>query len=230
MPDPARTIPVIAIDGPSAAGKGTLSRRIAARYGFAYLDTGLIYRAVAARTLAAGHNPDDPAAAQAAARAIVPADLGRGDLRAEKVSQAASVVAAHPGVREALVDFQRRFAAEPPPLPDGSQARGAVLDGRDIGTAICPGATVKIFLVAGSETRAKRRFEELSDRGEAAIYARVLQDMQARDARDAGREAAPLRPAPDALEIDTTELDADSVFERAVAHIDGILESLRDRT
>jgi len=230
MPEPAPSSFVVAIDGPSAAGKGTLARRLASRYRLAYLDTGLIYRAVAARTLAAGKKAEDAGAAQAAARAIVPADLARGDLRAEKVAQAASVVAAHPGVRKALVEFQRRFAADPPPLADGSPARGAVLDGRDIGTAICPDAPVKIFLVAGSETRAKRRFEELSHRGEAAIYARVLQDMQARDTRDAGRQAAPLRPAPDALEIDTTELDADAVFERAVAHIDGILESLRDRT
>ena len=124
MPDPAKKSFVVAIDGPSAAGKGTLSRRIAARYGLAFLDTGLIYRAVAARTLADGRKPEDPAAAQAAARAIVPADLGRGDLRAEKVAQAASVVAAHPGVRKALVEFQRRFAAEPPPLADGSPASG----------------------------------------------------------------------------------------------------------
>lgn len=221
---------VIAIDGPSAAGKGTLGRRLAAHYGLAYLDTGAIYRAVAARVMAEDGDPADPTIAEAAARSIRPLDLAGPGLRGEKVAQAASVVAAHPAVREALVAFQRAFATNPPPLPDGTETQGAVLDGRDIGTAICPGATVKLFVTAGTETRARRRYQELLARGEAAIYARVLQDMQARDARDAGREVAPLRPAPDALAIDTSELDADAVFERAVAHIDGILGLTQDRT
>ena len=218
---------VIAIDGPSAAGKGTLGRRLATHYGLAYLDTGLIYRAVAARLLIDGGDPADPAAAERAARAMMPADLFAGGLRSERVGAAASVVAAHPGVRAALVEFQRRFAARPPDLEPGSPARGAVLDGRDIGTWICPDAPVKFFVTAARDARAGRRHRELLGRGEAAIYARVLKDMEARDARDAGREAAPLRPAPDAFVIDSSELDADAVFERAVAHIDGLIG--RDR-
>lgn len=219
---------VIAIDGPSAAGKGTLARRLAAHYDLAYLDTGLIYRAVAAHALAQGINPEDEAATTILAQRLSPEDLRAHGLRTEKVSNAAAAVSSHPGVRKALLNFQRRFAQNPPLLPDGKPAKGAVLDGRDIGTQICPNAAVKFFITAATETRAKRRFEELSARGEAAIYARVLQDMQARDMRDAGREAAPLRPAPDALAIDTTELDADAVFERAVAHIDGALDRFRD--
>ncbi|MEX0809883.1 MAG: (d)CMP kinase [Dongiaceae bacterium] len=211
---------VIAIDGPSAAGKGTLGRLLAARYGLAYLDTGLIYRAVAARVLAEGGDPADAAVAECAARAMMPADLFAAGLRDEKVGAAASVVAAHPGVRAALVYFQRRFAASPPELGPGRAARGAVLDGRDIGTWICPDADIKFFVTAVRAARAGRRHRELMARGEAAIYARVLQDMETRDVRDAGREAAPLRPAPDAFVIDSSELDADAVFERAVAHID----------
>ncbi|MDZ4735473.1 MAG: (d)CMP kinase [Rhodospirillaceae bacterium] len=227
---PRRKSLVIAIDGPSAAGKGTLGRRLAARYGLAYLDTGLIYRAVAARLLAEGGNPADEDAAERAARAMMPADLFAAGLRDEKVGAAASVVAAHPGVRAGLVDFQRRFAAHPPDLGPGRPARGAVLDGRDIGTWICPDADIKFFMTAVRDARAGRRHRELLARGEAAIYARVLQDMEARDVRDAGREAAPLRPAPDAFVIDSSELDADAVFERAVAHIDDIVRRDRQST
>ncbi|MEX2298624.1 MAG: (d)CMP kinase [Dongiaceae bacterium] len=218
---------VIAIDGPSAAGKGTLGRRLAARYGLAYLDTGLIYRAVAVRLLGEGGDLADAETAERAARAMMPADLFAAGLRDEKIGAAASVVAAHPGVRAALVDFQRRFAANPPDLGPDRPARGAVLDGRDIGTWICPDAAIKFFITAERDARAGRRHRELLARGEAAIYARVLQDMEARDVRDAGREAAPLRPAPDAVVIDSSELDADAVFERAVAHIDGLVG--RDR-
>jgi cytidylate kinase len=218
---------VIAIDGPSAAGKGTLARRLAAHYDLAYLDTGLIYRAVAAQMLAVGRNPEDEATAVAVAKQLKPDDIRAPGLRTEAVSTAAAAISSHFGVRAALLDFQRKFARHPPLLADGKPAKGAVLDGRDIGTQICPHAQVKFFVMAALETRARRRFEELLARDEAAIYADVLKDMQARDLRDATREAAPLRPAPDAFVIDSSELDADAVFERAVAHIDGLIG--RDR-
>lgn len=203
---------IIAIDGPSASGKGTLARRLAATLDFAHLDTGLLYRAVASRLLEAGGSADDPAAAQAEAERIEPADLARADLRSEAVSQASSLVAALPAVRAALLAFQRRFAQQPP----GGKA-GAVLDGRDIGTVVCPEAEVKLFVVADLETRAQRRHKELLERGETSIYPRVLQDLQARDARDSGRQAAPLRPADDATVLDTSKMDADAALEAALA-------------
>jgi cytidylate kinase len=199
---------IVAIDGPAAAGKGTLARRIAAALDFAYLDTGLLYRAVGAMLLALGEAPGDPGAAERAAAALVPADLERDDLRSEAVGQAASEVAAHPGVRARLLAFQRRFAASPP-----NGKTGAVLDGRDIATVVVPEADVKIFLTASAEARATRRSKELRERGEEAIYPRVLQEMRDRDARDSGRAAAPLRPADDAIVVDTTDMDRDAVFE-----------------
>ncbi len=209
---------IIAIDGPSAAGKGTLARRLAEALDFALLDTGALYRAVAAKVLAAGADPADTAAARAAAEGLAAADLERSDLRGEEVAQAASRVAAQPAVRQALLDFQRRFAAAP---PDGR--KGAILDGRDIGTVVCPEADAKFFVTASPEARARRRHKELLDRGERAIYARVLQEMRDRDARDSGRAAAPLRPAADAIVLETTEMDADAAFETA-------LETLRSRS
>ncbi len=202
---------IVAIDGPSASGKGTLARRLAEALGFAHLDTGMIYRAVAAKLLARGQDPEDSAAALAAAHDLSAADLERDDLREEAVSQASSKVAALPEVRSALLDFQRRFAHEPP-----GGAPGAVLDGRDIGTVVCPEAEVKIFITATPEARAERRHRELIDRGKASIYPRVLQEMQERDARDGGRAAAPLRPAEGASVMDTTEMDADAVLEAAM--------------
>ena len=202
---------IIAIDGPAASGKGTLARRLARHYGLAYLDTGMIYRAVGAATLAAGGDPGDPAAATQAAEALDPADLERPDLRGEAAGAAASKAAAIPGVRAALLDFQRRFAAAPP---------GAVLDGRDIGTVVCPDADAKIYLVASAEVRAGRRLKELQERGQQAIYAAVLRDLRARDERDSGRDVAPLKPAEDAIRLDTDDLDADAAFERAVEAID----------
>ncbi len=198
---------IIAIDGPAASGKGTLARRLAAHFGLAYLDTGLIYRAVGARTADLGADPADAAAATAAAEALTLADLARTDLRGEAAASAASKVAAIPGVRAALLDFQRRFAATPP---------GAVLDGRDIGTVICPDATAKLFLLASAEVRARRRAAELQARGEAGIYAAVLRDLMARDERDSGRDVAPLQPAADAILLNTDDLNADQVFELAV--------------
>jgi cytidylate kinase len=203
---------IVAIDGLTAAGKGTLARRLAAALGFAYLDTGLIYRAVAARVLFAGTDPRDAVAAASEARALRPEDLHREGLRSEAVSQTASVVAAIPGVRAALVDFQRRFARTPPP-----PATGAVLDGRDIGTVICPDADVKIYVTASPEIRAQRRFDELIARGESATYAAVFRDLQERDARDQARGAAPAKPAEDAIVLDTSPLTADEVFARAMA-------------
>lgn len=203
---------IIAIDGPSASGKGTLARRLAAALDLACLDTGLLYRAVGAKLLARGQKPEDPAAAEQAAANLVLEDLSRADLRSEAVGEAASQVAALPGVRAQLLAFQRRFAAQP---PDGKS--GAVLDGRDIATVVCPEADVKVFLTADLETRAARRSKELQERGEEAIYPRVLQEMQDRDARDSGRAAAPLRPADDAIVIDTTEIDSDAVFEAVLA-------------
>jgi cytidylate kinase len=205
---------IIAIDGPAASGKGTLARGLAAALGFAHLDTGMIYRAVAARVLAAGEDPHDAAAALRAAQTLEAADLRRGDLRRQDVGQGASVVAAIPEVRAALLAFQRDFAAQP---PDGRE--GAVLDGRDVGTVVCPQAEVKFFVTASPEIRARRRHKELLDGGGKSIYARVLQEVRDRDARDSGREAAPLRPAEDAIVLDTTELSAEAALAAALAHI-----------
>lgn len=210
---------VIAVDGPSAAGKGTLARRLAAHYGFAFLETGLLYRAVGWRLLAGGQDPADPKAAVAAATQITMADLDDAALRREDVAQAASKVAAIPEVRRQLLGLQRDFAARPT-LPDGRPAPGIVLDGRDIGTVVCPDADVKIFVTASVEERARRRYKELLERGENAIYSRVLQDMKDRDNRDSGRVVSPMVPAADALVIDSTALDADAAFAAAVELVD----------
>ena len=198
---------IIAIDGPAASGKGTLARRLAKYFGLAYLDTGLIYRAVGVKTLHGGCEPNDAASAIVAAESLTPADLAQEDLRGEAAASAASKVAAVPGVRSALLVFQRQFAATLP---------GAVLDGRDIGTVICPDADAKLYLLASAEVRAARRVEELRCRGEDAIYTAVLRDLRARDERDSGRDIAPLQPAMDAIRINTDDLDADQVFEIAV--------------
>ena len=212
---------IIAIDGPAAAGKGTLARRLADHYGLRALDTGLLYRAVGRRALDAGVDPGDAAAATAAAEGLDPADLERSDLRDQATAAAASEVAAIPGVRAALLDFQRRFAATPP---------GAVLDGRDIGTVVCPDADAKIFLTASTSVRAARRHSELQARGQTAIYAAVLRELEARDERDSGRATAPLKSADDAIRLDTDDLDAGQAFEAAREAIDrkvGITEAAR---
>ncbi|WP_206931434.1 (d)CMP kinase [Roseococcus thiosulfatophilus] len=198
---------VIAVDGPAAAGKGTLARRLAQHLGLPYLDTGLLYRAVGRRALDAGADPADPVAAEAAARTLAPADLERGDLRGPVADAAASKVAAIGGVRAALLDFQRRFGAE----------HGAVLDGRDIGTVVFPEARLKLFVTASPEVRALRRHAELAARGAAPSLDEVARDMADRDARDANRGVAPLRPAEDAKVLDTSGLDADAVFEIALS-------------
>ena len=203
---------IVAVDGPAAAGKGTLARRIAAQFGLAYLDTGLLYRAVGFKLVRVGADPGDPAAAAEAARALRAADLEDDQLRGDAAAAAASVVAAMPDVRAALLEFQRAFAARPP-----GDAKGAVIDGRDIGTVVCPDADVKF--TAALEIRAERRLMELRGRGEDAIYARVLADMQARDARDSQRDIAPLVAAEDAYVLDTSALDADAAFARAIDHM-----------
>lgn len=206
---------IIAIDGPAAAGKGTLARRLAQHFDLAFLDTGSLYRAVGAKVLRAGGDPADHDTAADAARALSSADLVSKDLRTERVSEAASIVAAQPDVRAALLDFQRRFARQPP-----NGKTGAVLDGRDIGTVICPDPEViKFFVHASLEARAKRRFKELQDRGDSTTYQRVLQDMTDRDERDRSRGIAALKPAPDAYDLDTTGLNPDQVFQKALDHI-----------
>lgn len=205
---------IIAIDGPAAAGKGTLARRLAAALNLPHLDTGLLYRAVARRVLnenqaggeSLGGKPD---AAIAAARMLTPADLARPDLRGPEIDAASSAVAAIPGVRSALLEFQRAFPGQ----------TGAVLDGRDIGTVIFPDATVKLFVTASLAARAHRRWLELRARGIDCTIEHVEEEMGVRDAQDAARAAAPLRPAPDAIIIDTTESGADEVFKRARALI-----------
>ncbi len=205
---------IIAIDGPAAAGKGTLARRLAAHFGLAVLDTGLLYRAVGLKTVRRGADPSDAEAASAVARALGAADLEDADLRGDEAANAASVVAAIPEVRAAVLEFQRAFAGNPP-----GNARGAVLDGRDIGTVVCPQADVKFFLTASVGVRVERRLKELRERGLEAIHSRVLQDMKARDARDVGRDVAPLVPAEDAFVLDTSEMDAELAFAAALAII-----------
>ena len=193
----------VAIDGPAASGKGTISKAVARHFGFAHLDTGLLYRAVGAKVL-------DGQAAQAAAEALLPGDLEDDRLRSPEVAQAASRVAAVPEVRAALVDFQRSFA---------TRAGGAVLDGRDIGTVICPDAQVKLFVTAHADVRARRRFAELQGKGIETTFEEVLADVQARDARDMGRADAPLKPAKDAVQIDTSEMEIAVAVEAAVSLI-----------
>jgi cytidylate kinase len=194
--------PIIAIDGPAAAGKGTLARRIATALGLPFLDTGLLYRAVGRRVLDAAGDPRDPATATSAARALLPEDLQRADLRGPAADEAAASVAAIPGVRAALLDFQRSFGAR----------SGAVLDGRDIGTVIFPNAPVKLYGTATPAERARRRWAELQARGVPADLPEVEADLRARDARDAPN----MRQAEDAIPLDTTTLDADAAFAAAM--------------
>ncbi|RBI75820.1 (d)CMP kinase [Roseovarius sp. TE539] len=194
----------VAIDGPAAAGKGTVSRAVAAHFGLAHLDTGLLYRATGRRTL----DGTDPVEAAKSLRAE---DLEADDLRTPEVAQAASRVAAIPDVRGALVDFQRAFAR---------RAGGAVLDGRDIGTVICPEAEVKLFVTATDDVRAIRRFRELAANGHDVDYDAVLSDLRGRDARDSARADAPLRPAEDAVVLDTSEMDIEEAVKTAIAVVD----------
>jgi cytidylate kinase len=202
---------IVAVDGPAASGKGTLSRRVAAHYGLAWLDTGALYRAVARDALARSVDLDDSEALGAVAAALDLASLGDAALRAPAIGEAASRVARHAPVRGALLDCQRGFAAQGP---------GAVLDGRDIGTVVCPDADVKLFVTATAEVRARRRWLELRNSGAEVAEDDVLADIRRRDARDAGRDAAPLRRADDAYLLDTTKLDIEAAFKAAVDLID----------
>jgi len=197
---------IIAIDGPAAAGKGTLARRLAAHFGLPHLDTGLLYRSVARRMLDRGEDPADPRVAARAAGALDPASLERSDLRTPEVDRVASIVAANPAVRAALRAFQRDFAA----------AGGAVVDGRDIGTVIFPEARVKLFVTASAAARAERRWRELAGRGIAVARAAVAAEIAERDAQDANRPVGPLVEAADAVRIDTTCLDPDAAFAEAL--------------
>jgi cytidylate kinase len=201
---------IVAVDGPAASGKTTLAQRLAAEFGLEFLDTGLLYRAVARRLQQQGRSFEDASAAERAAAALTAADLGSPTLRDEGISQGASRVAAIPGVRAALLAFQRRF---------GEDGRGAVLAGRDIGTVVRPDATCKIFVTASLEERARRRSRELRAKGVPSIYERVLEDLRERDARARSRAVAPLLPADDALLIDTTDKDIDAAFAIARAHV-----------
>ena len=207
---------IIAIDGPAAAGKGTLARRLADHLGYAYLDTGALYRVVAVMVLRQNGDPGDAGISAEAARTLDLDLLESADLRTAEAGVAASKVAAIPSVRAALVNFQRQFAITPP-----GNAGGAILDGRDIGTVICPDADHKLFVTASLEARADRRFKELQERDEAAIYSDVLQDMSDRDARDANRKDAPMTQAENAILIDTSLMTQDEVFVAALEVIEG---------
>ncbi|MCA1299840.1 (d)CMP kinase [Stappia indica] len=204
---------IIAIDGPAASGKGTLARRIAAHYGLRHLDTGLTYRAVAAALLARGMPLGDEAVAIAAARNLDLGHLDRELLSSHEIGEAASRIAVLPGLREELVRLQRAFASEPP---------GAVLDGRDIGTVVCPDAAVKLYATASPTERAKRRTAELLSKGKEADLETVLADLQRRDARDSSRSVAPLKPAEDAHLLDTSEMDIETAFKAAVDIVDSV--------
>jgi CMP/dCMP kinase len=204
---------IIAIDGPAASGKGTLAKRLALHYGLRHLDTGVIYRAVAKALLDAGAELTDEAAAVAAAMELDPGKFGDPALKSQKVGDAASVVSAFPGVRDALVSFQRQFAARPP---------GAVLDGRDIGTVICPDADVKIFVIADPKVRAQRRTLEAKGRGEDADEAVILADILKRDERDQNRATAPLKAAPDAHLLDNSHLDIEGGVRAAIDIIEAV--------
>ncbi len=206
---------IIAVDGPAAAGKGTLARALAAHLGYAYLDTGSLYRGVAHAVLLSGAEPQDKAAGVKAAETLDPAKIDPVAIRTPEVSEAASVVAAMPPVRAAILAFQRRFAENPP----GGEP-GAILDGRDIGTVVCPDADVKLYVTASAEIRAHRRWLELKDSGSALSEAQVLEDVRERDARDADRATSPMRPADDAHLLDTSDLSIEAAFGAAVALIE----------
>jgi cytidylate kinase len=207
---------VIAIDGPAASGKGSIAARLGEALGLPVLDTGLLYRAVGVAVEASGGDLDDEAAAGRAARGLRPEDLAGEALRTRRAGEAASRVAVHPAVRAALLDFQRAFAAREP---------GAILDGRDIGTVVVPGAPCKIFVTASPEVRARRRFDQLRTQGDPAGYEAVLADIRRRDARDGGRAAAPMKRAPDAVLLDTTDLSIYPAFDAALR----IVEASRGR-
>lgn len=209
----------VAIDGPAASGKGTLARRLADRYGFHHLDTGLTYRAVARALLESSVPLDDEAQAAEVARTLDFAGLDRSVLSRHEIGEAASKVAIMPVVRASLVEAQRRFAAREP---------GTVLDGRDIGTVVCPDAELKLYVSASPEVRARRRHAEISQGGTATSYEAVLEDLKRRDARDMGRADSPLKPADDAHLLDTTEMDIEAAFRAAVQLVDAAMKVRND--
>ncbi|MGE0667742.1 MAG: (d)CMP kinase [Sphingomonadales bacterium] len=204
---------IIAIDGPASSGKGTLARLLARHYGLPHLDTGSLYRAVARRLIRESADLHDAEAAESAARSLSSADLADPGLRDERTGEGASIVSAMPGVRIALMEMQQAFARQP---------GGAVLDGRDVGTVICPEADAKLFVTASAAERARRRADELKARGEAADEARILADIEARDRRDTERTAAPLKAAPDAYLLDTSNLSIEAAFEAAKAVVESV--------
>lgn len=214
---------IITVDGPAAAGKGTLSQKLAEKYCLAYFDTGMVYRAVGLLMLQNGNDLADAVAAEQEAARLTFAKMVElshdKDFRSAKGGQAASVVSSYPGVRRRLLDMQRNFAANPV-FVDGRAAKGVIYDGRDTGTVICPQAEVKFFITAAPEVRAKRRYDEFIARGMTADYDDVLKDVKARDERDATRQDAPMKPAEDAYILDTSEMGIEDVFEKAVAIIE----------
>jgi cytidylate kinase len=214
-----KQLPVIAIDGTAASGKGTLARKLAEIYGMAWLDTGALYRFVALTARRKKIDFKNEAAvtelAQKIAKGLKPSHLADPEIRSDESGTGASVISAYPGVRDALLELQRRFARKPPVLADGSPAKGAVLDGRDIGTVICPKAPLKFYVTARPEIRAKRRRKELQSRGITMTYEAVLADMLKRDRRDAKRAAAPMKPAKDAIILDTSDMTIDQVLDFA---------------
>lgn len=207
---------IIAIDGPAASGKGTLAKKLAEHFGLDYLDTGSIYRALGYKILEAGGNPEDEEFAVKTAKTITEKDLENSHLYDEGIGRAASIIAAIPKVREVLFKFQRDFA---------SHSKGAVLDGRDIGTVICPDADLKFYITADIEARAERRYKQLQNKGVSVIYQSVLEDLQLRDERDSGRKVAPLAMADDAIHIDTTNMEVLEVFEEIVSVVSGARRS-----
>lgn len=211
---------VIAIDGPASSGKGTLSRRLAAHFDLPHLDTGLLYRAVAAAMLEQNADLNDGELAGAFAAKLKVHEMVDDKLRKVKLGEAASIVAAHRQVRQALLEVQRSFA---------QNERGAVLDGRDIGTVICPDATVKLFVTASADVRAARRYAEFKARGQEVTYAEVLATIKKRDERDAGRTDAPLKQAPDALLLDTSNLDIDAAFKTALGMVEAAISESSER-
>jgi CMP/dCMP kinase len=207
---------IIAVDGTAASGKGTLAKKLATHFGFHHLDSGSLYRLVALGVLEAGGDPRREADAVAAARSVAPSRAGDPAIRTAEIGTVASIVSAYPSVRAALLDFQRNFSAQPP---------GAVIDGRDIGTVVCPDATAKLFVDARPEVRAHRRWLELSAKGCAPPQSAILADILARDERDRNRAVAPLKPAPDARLLDTSDLDIDAAFAAALALVQASVEN-----
>ena len=211
---------IFAIDGPAAAGKGTLAKRLEDHFKLSKLDTGLLYRATGFKVVAGGGDPEDAEVAEAAARALDPAELDNPALRTDEAAQAASKVSAVPGVRAALLDFQRNFAGNPPLLSDGTPAKGAILDGRDIGTVVCPEADVKLFIKADSKARMERRARQFEARGQPVDRYALYHQIEERDARDRANPNGAFYPAADAHLLDTTRLDIEAALRAAIAIVD----------